>query len=843
MKRNATRQKKPKSLRFSRFFLRSLIPCLLAAGVFAAYRLRSFGKEHERDTKNLLQNFTEQYITDEAEWENLVHFREDLTDAEFEEQYGIGRLSFLLTMMTKSDIPISCSECEKTALLLDPETGEWHFPVPAVMLVGRGGPEYSQDGKRSIFLSEPEETEQIIRAYRDYYISKRPVELYEYYFEYVPEEILPFGGIGSKLGGKLSEWLGTHYESETPETESAYVKGHQCRGLTWQIPGGPSGSSDLSLPEPWKLLVPDKKMSEEDQELIERSINGEIDPAEAPEYLFGSGYFSVYGQPSDFLTSRAAREIVAACQTEFETQYSKLQGWYEKHMASAEQSGGIEYLYDDEERTTEDIQARYQTKLDNFRSSMSDQALKLFRDYQYHPEADSSLTQKEWNSLAANNWGVTVNGREYSLFYMVKDDDPWVYYRPVIILNCVILLIAVLLLSLILALIPYLRAKRRYARDEYRRSLTAALAHDLKSPLTAVSGYAENLESGVHPEKQAYYAGAIQDSAKYMDSLITNALDLAKLEQDETAKKTAVNLIALAKAHLAHRGDEIAARNMQVEILGEYTVRADQRMLSQAIQNLLDNAFKFTPDGGSIRITGDGKALRITNSIAEERIPDAERLCEAFVKGDSARSNQSGSGLGLSVVRQAARLNRMRFTVESRDHQFITALADGIPTSLRKRAVHRAKSFAASLKERRAARRANRVMRTDLTAPVKAQIQAHEQELSARNLQSKVTGDCVLYARPLDMETVAEAAVTLALRMMPDEGTLSVTGEGNALCIRFPADRTRIGSDELTALLGQMRKKVRRSKLQFASGEETGQMTLTVSEKPLLFHPIRLRKR
>ena len=801
MKRNANRQKKPKSLRFSRFFLRSLIPCMLVAGIFSAYRLRSFGEEHERDTQNLLQSFTEQYITDETEWEHLESFRDDLTDAEFEEQYGIGRLSFLLTMMTKSNVSIINSECEKTALLLDPETGEWHFPVPAVMLIGRGGPEYSQEGKRSIFLSEPEETEQIIRAYRDYYISKRPVEQYEYYFAYTLEEILPFGGIGNRLGGKIAKWIGEHYGAELPETESAYVKGHQCRGLTWQIPGGPSGSSDLSLPAPWKLLVPNKKMSEEDQELIEQSMNGEIDPAAAPECLFMSGYFSVYGLPSDALTSRASREIVAACQTEYEMQYSELQDWYEEQMASAEQSGGIEYLYDDEEWTTEDIQARYETQLDRFRSNMSEQALTIFRDYQYHPETDSSLTKEEWKSLAANNWGVTINGKEYSLFYMVKDDDPWVYYRTVIILNCVILLIGVLLLSLILALIPHLRAKRRYAREEYRRSLTAALAHDLKSPLTAISGYAENLESGVHPEKQAYYAGAIQDSTRYMDSLITNALDLAKLEQDETAKKTAVDLITLAKAHLAHRGDEITKRNMQVEIIGEYTVRADQRMLSQAIQNLLDNAFKFTPDGGSIRITGDGKALRITNSIAEERIPDVERLCEAFVKGDSARSNQSGSGLGLSVVRQAARLNRMQFTVESHDHQFITALADGIPTSLRKRTAHRARNLAASLKEHRAVRKANRVMRTDLTAQVKAQVQVHDQELSARNLQSKVTGGCVLYARPLDMETVAETAVTLALRMMPDKGTLSVTGENGALRIRFPADRTRIGSDELKALL------------------------------------------
>lgn len=824
MKRTKNRQKKSKALRFSRYFLRGLLGCGLAAGVFAAYRLRSFGKEHERDTKNLLQSFTEQYITDEAAWENLVHFREDLTDAEFEEQYGIGRLSFLLTMMTKSNISISCSECEKTALLLDPETGEWYFPVPAVMLIGRGGPEYSQDGKRSIFLSEPEETEQIIRAYRDYYISKRPVELYEYYFEYVLEEILPFGGIGSKLGGKLSEWLGTHYEPETPETESAYVKGHQCRGLTWQIPGGPSGSSDLSLPAPWKLLIPNKKMSEEDQELIKLSMNGEIDPAEAPEYLFGSGYFSVYGQLSDSLTSRAAREIVAACQTEYETQYSKLQDWYEEHMASAEQSGGIEYLYDDEEWTTEDIQARYETQLDKFRSRMSDQALELFRDYQYHPEADSSLTQKEWNSLAANNWGVTVNGKVYPLFYMVKDDNPFVYYRPVIILNCVILLIAVLLLSLILALIPYLRARRRYARDEYRRTLTAALAHDLKSPLTAISGYAENLASGVHPEKQAHYAESIQDSTRYMDSVITNVLDLAKLEQDEKTKKTAVDLIGLVHAYLAHRQDEIRARGMQVSVIGSCKLRTDLRMLSQAVQNLLDNALKFTPDGGKITVTGGGNTLRIANDIAQERIADADRLCEAFVKGDSARSNQSGSGLGLSVVQQVARLNRLHFKVQSSNHQFITTLSGG------------------RWAESRAERNANRITKTDLTALVKAQLQAQEAEFSARSLKSKVTGVCVLYARPLDMEELTEMLAALALRCLPDEGTLRAEGEGDVLRISFPADRTRIGAEDLKVLLVAAKRTVRESKLRFSYSEEAGQMTLTVRSRPVLFRPIRFGK-
>jgi signal transduction histidine kinase len=155
-----------------------------------------------------------------------------------------------------------------------------------------------------------------------------------------------------------------------------------------------------------------------------------------------------------------------------------------------------------------------------------------------------------------------------------------------------------------------------------------------------------------------------------MDNIITNVLDLARLEQNTRAKKQKIELIALLKEINANRQDEIESRKLNVEITGSCTVRADPLMMMQALRNLLDNAVKFTPDGGSITVTGEGSTLRISNDIAEEKAANVEQLCEAFVKGDSARSNRKGTGLGLSVVRQIAELNRLQFSLESSGHRF-----------------------------------------------------------------------------------------------------------------------------------------------------------------------------
>lgn len=838
MKRKQNRQKKPKSLRFSRYFLRTLIPCLLVASVFAAYAFNSFSEstyglpsfDEFYYIKNFYLNESDNSNQDWSNWSkkySLSLCRTDLTDAEFAEQYGVDRMTLILSRMVSNEMyPDLQFRTECNAMLLDPDTGEFILAQPLLSITAKGGNEYSRIYRDDIILSDPNETETYIKSYQKYLRSKKyPLYLYKSYVPDLLEKLLPFGDIGEGLGWAFEKKMNEKLELYPYyRAYSVYVNGHQARGLSYRISNSKIVSTDQVLTDSWKLLICENEMSEEEKWQF---CDSSLDQQETPERL--DGQIEIYGQPADSVTSIALREIIAESQN-FITLSLAEKDMYEGYLESAKQSGGLYRFSNGDELTVEDLNSH----LELVRSSINEQPLRYFVILQKQHRENSRLTKKEWKSLQADSFMVRANGKDYLLFFIATKRNYWHQYRPIIILNCIILLTGVLLLSLILALIPYLRSKRRYARDEYRRGLTAALAHDLKSPLTAISGYAENLASGVHPEKQAHYAEAIQDTARYMDGLITNVLDLAKLEQDEKTKIIAVDLIALAEEHLAHRKEAFDERSLQVTVKGRCKVRADRRMLSQAVQNLLDNAFKFTPDGGSITVTGGGRTLCIENEIAEERIPDADRLCEAFVKGDTARSNQSGSGLGLSVVRQAARLNRMKFTVESREHRFITALTGG------RRAQRQAEN-----EIRNDLREANAVTPTDIIALMREQVNAvTEQETgeASRGVTWKFTGSCRLYARPQDMKAVLAKLTEHALGCVPDGAEIAVTGEKNALHIVHPADRKRLSREESEIVTAAVRKLVKKSKLCFDAEEQNGLFKITVREKSLLFRPIHFRK-
>ena len=225
--------------------------------------------------------------------------------------------------------------------------------------------------------------------------------------------------------------------------------------------------------------------------------------------------------------------------------------------------------------------------------------------------------------------------------------------------------------------------------EEYRRNLTASLAHDLKSPLMAISSYSENLLNDVQPEKKHHYSKSILENTQYMDSIIVNVLDLSRLEKNGKTKRKAIDLTALTSEILSGMQEQLDARSLKASVSGSCTVKADRAMMMQAIRNLLDNALKYTPEGGSITVTGEKHTLSIVNDIAEEQVNDPQQLCEAFVKGDEARSNRMGTGLGLSIVQQIAVQNKLRLHIDSSMHQFRVGLSQRAPISLKR--IHKAK--------------------------------------------------------------------------------------------------------------------------------------------------------
>lgn len=231
-------------------------------------------------------------------------------------------------------------------------------------------------------------------------------------------------------------------------------------------------------------------------------------------------------------------------------------------------------------------------------------------------------------------------------------------------------LVAVALgIAAIWALAVYRRYCKDYEMTEYRRKLTGALAHDLKTPLTAISGYAENLLDSVHTEKREHYVTAILENTRYMDRMIADVLELSKLEQTETLSCAECDLLQAAREAFAPYTDILAEKHITVQFSGGCRAKANLQMMQQAFSNLAANAVKYTCEGGCIDVSGTDKALCMVNDMSGT-LENAAELTAAFAKGDKARGSNSGSGLGLTIVQNIASLHHFSFSVSAGHGKF-----------------------------------------------------------------------------------------------------------------------------------------------------------------------------
>lgn len=241
-------------------------------------------------------------------------------------------------------------------------------------------------------------------------------------------------------------------------------------------------------------------------------------------------------------------------------------------------------------------------------------------------------------------------------------------YQNKIVMGCCLLLLCLLLVATIVSYIVYLRKKERYEIEMYRRNTTNAMAHDLKSPLMAISAYAENLVGGVNPEKNEYYGESILDTVHYMDQVIGNMLNLSKIENGSLRlNREQVNLVELIREHLPKYEMLAKERQLQISVSGECEQECDRVWMTQMVDNLLSNAVKYAKEHSSIDVRLTGQSLTIKNLFEGELDKRTEELTESFVRGDNARSNNQGTGLGLAIVKNVVEAHGfdLELTVEN----------------------------------------------------------------------------------------------------------------------------------------------------------------------------------
>ena len=217
----------------------------------------------------------------------------------------------------------------------------------------------------------------------------------------------------------------------------------------------------------------------------------------------------------------------------------------------------------------------------------------------------------------------------------------------------------------------------RENNEKMRQEFTANVSHELKTPLTSISGYAELIETGIaKPEDVQGFAQKIHVEATRMLQLVNDILQLSKLdsasETGNTPAMEVVDLLDVAKECVERQKLNARRAYISLSYLGESApVRGSRDLLDELCQNLCDNAIRYNRPGGKVQITtACSRDGHCTLTVADNGIgipKEAQSsVFERFYRVDKSRSKATGgTGLGLAIVKHIARIHGARLKLES----------------------------------------------------------------------------------------------------------------------------------------------------------------------------------
>jgi len=212
--------------------------------------------------------------------------------------------------------------------------------------------------------------------------------------------------------------------------------------------------------------------------------------------------------------------------------------------------------------------------------------------------------------------------------------------------------------------------------ERVRQDFVANVSHEFKTPLTAIQGFAETLLGGAldDPSNNRRFLDIIRNHAIRLARLTNDLLKLARIEAGKLEVEFfPVGLMELIEGCAETTLLKASRRQIALEIEvppGLPSVRGDAGLLRDVLQNLLDNAIQYTPEGGHIHVTAEAKSREVVVTVSDTGIgipaSDQERIFERFYRVDAARSREAGgTGLGLSIAKHIVEAHNGRLSVES----------------------------------------------------------------------------------------------------------------------------------------------------------------------------------
>ena len=268
---------------------------------------------------------------------------------------------------------------------------------------------------------------------------------------------------------------------------------------------------------------------------------------------------------------------------------------------------------------------------------------------------DTTLTQKARDAISGRKEAFECENKEGAHLHL--------YLSPVDVegktRGCVLLIVDV---------------SERYAAERSRREFTANVSHELKTPLTSISGYAEMVSLGLaKPDDVRGFAEKIHTEAGRLITLVDDIMKLSRLDESTPAELPfePVELYALAYETTERLRPTAESHQVTVELDGApITVRGVRQMLDEAVYNLCENAIKYNRPGGKVRVTmgasPEGARLTVTDNGIGIAPDDQAHIFERFYRADKSHSKTvGGTGLGLAIVKHVCEIHGGSVRVES----------------------------------------------------------------------------------------------------------------------------------------------------------------------------------
>ncbi len=231
-----------------------------------------------------------------------------------------------------------------------------------------------------------------------------------------------------------------------------------------------------------------------------------------------------------------------------------------------------------------------------------------------------------------------------------------------------------------LAAAPNSMAVSLSATENMSRSFIANVSHELKTPMTTISGFVDGILDGtIPPDRQGHYLHIVSDEVKRLSRLVKSMLDLSRIDNGTVAlKPVSFDLTDAVCSALLSFEKRIDEKRVSIEGLSDcerMPVTADFDLIGQVVYNLLDNAVKFVNEGGVLTVRTyreDGKVwCAIRNSGAGLSAEEMPRVFERFYKTDRSRSlDKTGVGLGLYIVKTVITLHKGEIYVRSVEGEY-----------------------------------------------------------------------------------------------------------------------------------------------------------------------------